>query len=254
MTKTISVLGCGWLGKPLALKLSDNYVVKASNRTHENRSTFEHHNIIHYIIDIQDESLVRSEFLKADILVLPITHKNSSDFKRLIASIERSSIKQVIFISSTSVYENKNTIVTEETPTNSSDLAQIEQLFLKAKNFDTTLIRFAGLYGYNRNPVNFISSTKTMSNPEGYINLIHRDDCIAIIEKIISENLGNTVFNACCSSHPKRKDFYTGLATKYGKPLPEFEATSKDRFKIVSNDKLVHTLNYTFIHNDLTTI
>jgi len=254
MTKTISILGCGWLGKPLAFKLSESYSVNASNRTQKNAEEFSTKNIQHFAINLEDEIISTSPFYYADILILPIAYKNITDFKRLVNAIEKSSIQHVIFISSTSVYDNNNTTVTEDMPTNNSALAQIENLFLNTSNFDTVIIRFSGLFGYNRNPVNFISSTKKMSNPLGYINLIHRDDCISIIESIIKKECWGTIFNACCSDHPQRKAFYTALAKKYDKPFPVFETTHKDSFKIVSNTKLVSTLDYSFIYNDLTAV
>lgn len=254
MTKTVSILGCGWLGKPLAIKLSDLYMVKASNRTDANAKEFSKLNIKHYSINLEDNPINILDFLTADILILPIAYKNIADFKRLVDTIEKSSIQHVVFISSTSVYDNSNSTVTENTPTNNSALSQIEKLFLNASNFDTTIIRFSGLFGYNRNPANFISSIKKMSNPSGYVNLIHRDDCISMIENIIKKECWNTIFNACCSDHPQRKAFYTALAKKYDKTLPVFETTHKDSFKIVSNTKLVTTLNYSFIYNDLTAI
>ncbi|MBQ0768072.1 MAG: dTDP-glucose 4,6-dehydratase, partial [Bizionia sp.] len=121
-------------------------------------------------------------------------------------------------------------------------------------HFETTILRFAGLFGYNRNPANFISSSKKMANPKGYVNLIHRDDCIGIIEEVIANKYSRTIFNACCSSHPQRNTFYTVLAKKYNKPLPVFTTQPNTAYKIVSNDKLVNTLNYSFIYNDLTNI
>lgn len=254
MTKTVSILGCGWLGKPLAIKLSEMYMVKASNRTDANAKEFSALNIKHYSINLEDNPIKALDFLKADILILPIAHKNIPDFERLVNAVENSSIQNVIFISSTSVYDNNNSTVTEEIPTNKSALSQIEKLFLNASHFETTILRFAGLIGYNRNPINFISSAKKMANPSGYVNLIHRDDCISIIENIIKKECWNTILNACCSDHPQRKAFYTALAKKHNKPLPIFEITHNDSFKIVSNTKLVTTLNYAFIYNDLTAI
>ncbi|TYC16232.1 NAD(P)H-binding protein [Bizionia gelidisalsuginis] len=253
MTKTISILGCGWLGKPLAFKLSASYSVKASNRSIENAVEFEKNNIKHYAINLEDKTIATSNFLKANVLILPIAYKNIANFERLVNEIEKSSIQHVIFISSTSVYDNTNGTVTENAPTNNSALSQIEKLFLNASNFDTTIIRFSGLFGYNRNPANFISASKKMPNPEGYVNLIHRDDCIAIIEEIIKKDCWNTIFNACCSSHPKRNSFYIALAKSYNKPSPDFESGSSS-YKLVSNAKLVNTLNYEFIYNDLTKI
>ena len=252
MDKEVSILGCGWLGKNLAYHLKKrNYIVKGANTTTKNSIEFQERNIPHYVINLNHQELNFSDFLSSKILIISITLKNIALFKRFVKEIEQSSIEKVIFISSTSVYQNTNGIVSENSLVNASFLAQIENIFKPNSFFKTTIIRFGGLYGYNRNPVNFISKTRKMLNPNGYVNLIHRDDCIAIIEKIIENGLWNELFNACCGSHPKRKTFYINLAKKYDKKLPEFETDREESFKIISSEKLVKRLNYNFKHNDL---
>ena len=66
-------------------------------------------------------------------------------------------------------------------------MVEIEKLFQCNSNFKTTLIRFAGLLGYNRKPGNFFKNGKSIPNPEGVVNMIHQDDCVLIISKIIEK-------------------------------------------------------------------
>lgn len=239
MYKKISILGCGWLSKSLAFYLADKgFTVKGSNTSNKNKKEFEQNNIEPYLIDISKEKVNYSDFLSSEILIISITNKNISNFKRLVSAIENSPVKKVIFISSTSVYENLNTIVFENSKRNNLKLSKIEDIFKNSK-LETTIIRFGGLFGYDRNPVNFIPKTKKMQQPNGYVNLIHRDDCELVIEKIIENNLWNEVFNACSGFHPKRKEFYTKLAKKYNEKPPIFEVNAKESYKIVSNKKLL---------------
>ena len=252
LKQKISILGCGWLGLDLALNLINNgYSVKGSATS---RSSFENLKIKAipaFIVDIKQRERVVSDFLSSDVLIISITSKSIDDFKRLITQIEKSNIKTVIFISSTSVYPNTNEIAIEETPIKTSSLTEIESLFRKNKLFQSTIIRFGGLFGYDRQPGNFFKKDKKIENPEGYINFIHRDDCIQIIKNVIKSNTWNQTLNACADSHPKRRDFYKNEFKKLGKPEPIFNEESLNDYKIVTSEKLKNLLNYTFKYPDL---
>ncbi|NQW36265.1 MAG: hypothetical protein HQ471_04580 [Flavobacteriales bacterium] len=252
MNQTISILGCGWLGLPLAISLfKEGYLVKGSTTSYHKLETIKSSGVVPYLIDLNSIEKNISEFLKSEILIINITSKNTDSFKNLMAKIELSPVKKVLFISSISVYDNNNLIVTEKTPTNKSPLSEIESLFFNHKEFKTNILRFGGLFGYNRKPGNFISSNKKMKNPEGYVNLIHRDDCIRIIEQIILKNIWGEIFNACADSHPKRRDFYIKEVLKLRTEKPIFDEDSLNIYKIVSVEKLKSMLNFNFKYPDL---
>lgn len=252
MNKNISILGCGWLGKPLAIDLIKNgYTTKGSTTTPEKIDGLKSDGIEPFIIDISTRENELTLFLNTDVLIIPITSKSSTDFSYLITQIKKANIKKVIFISSTSVYENANEIVTEETLTKTTALSEIEELFRNNTSFETTILRFGGLFGYNRNPGNFFKSGKKIDNPEGFINFIHQDDCIQIIKKIISENCWGETFNACSDDHPKRREFYKKVIKKAGRPTPQFNEEATNNYKIVSSEKLKKLLDYTFIYSNL---
>ena len=184
MNQRISILGCGWLGLALAVNLIDKgHRVYGSTTSNTKVNKLEAKGITPFVIDISEKDFNIIDFLVTDILIIAITSKNHNDIKNLIKKIEKSKVQKVLFVSSTSVYPNTNGIVTEETNTNNSPLANIENLFKTNSFFETTIIRFGGLFGYDRKPGNFIKSDKKIENPEGFINFIHREDCIQIIEK-----------------------------------------------------------------------
>jgi len=124
-------------------------------------------------------------------------------------------------------------------------------LFKLNINFKLTIIRFGGLFGYNRQPGNFFKSGSTLNNPKGFVNLIHRNDCIRIIEQIIVKDTWGQTLNACSDSHPMRKEFYLNEFKKLGKSNLLFEEDSKNEFKIVSSQKLKTLLDYKFEFNNL---
>ncbi|WP_299522784.1 NAD(P)H-binding protein [uncultured Lutibacter sp.] len=252
MKPKISILGCGWLGLPLASKLaSEGYVVYGSTTSISKLDKLKSEGITPYLIDISNLDNNISGFLNSEILIIAITSKNINDNKKLLQRIETSHIKKVIFVSSTSVYENSNQIVTEESSTKNTQLLHIEKLLIENKKIKTTIIRFGGLFGYNRKPSNFIPLNKKMENPEGFVNLIHRDDCIKIIEQLILKNVWDTILNACADSHPKRRDFYTKENLKLGNKNTQFNENSLNEYKIISSEKLKSTLDYNFEYSDL---
>jgi len=252
LNKRISILGCGWLGQELAINLiNKGYEVYGSTTSNSKINELTKNRIKPFLIDISKTNVDIQDFLSTDVLIIAITSKSIEDIKNLIKNIEESEVKKVIFISSTSVYPFTNGIVTEEAATSNSPLAEIEKLFIANSSFKTTLIRFGGLFGYDRKPGKFIKQNSLVENPEGYINLIHRDDCIEIIEQIILKNIWNEILNACADSHPKRRDFYTKETQKIGNYAVVFNEKSDNKFKIINSQKLKTLLNYEFKYADL---
>lgn len=251
MKQKISILGCGWLGFPLAKYLvKDGFKVNGSTTSDDKLNEFIKNGIKPFLIDVENLSDSITEFLNADILILAVTPKSLSAYKNLILAIEQSTIQKVVFISSTSVYGNHPTEISEEFPIKDTTLSQAEDLFRKNKTFVTTIIRFAGLMGYHRNPNNFFKNGKKIDNPNGVVNMIHQDDCIRIIEKIIYQNIWDETLNACADSHPTRKDFYIHAYECFGLHAPEFTNTFTE-IKQISNQKLKQVLGYEFLHPDL---
>lgn len=252
MEKKISILGCGWLGLPLAIDLNQKgNIVKASNRSATKFDQLKKEAISTYLIDITKEKNDYSEFLDSEILIVPIPSKDLEGFKSLIEQIEQSNIQKVIFVSSTSVYSNSNSVVTEDHPTNDSALSLIEGLFRSNRNFKTTIIRFAGLIGYDRKPSLFFPEGRVIDQPEGFVNMIHRDDCIQIIEQVIEKDIWDETLNACADSHPSRRAYYTKEILKEGRSSPIFNEDSQNEYKIISNQKLKQVLSFEFKHPDL---
>ncbi len=195
------------------------------------------------------------DFLDSDILIINIPSKNCADYIELLKQIEKSSISKVLYASSTSVYPSRNAIVKESdlldaSYPQASPFLKIEHLLTENRTFESTIIRFGGLIGYDRNPKNFFK-TKPVRDPESFVNLIHRDDCLGIIYQIIQQEAWGNVFNACADSHPTKRAFYSQVTQDAGMPLPVFESHSDTPYKIVSNQHLKDMLQYRFKYPDL---
>lgn len=251
---TVSILGSGWLGLPLTIHLkSKGYVIKGSTTRASRLKDLSFHNIESYVVNIDNLDDRGSPFWQSDVLICNIPSKNIDGFRNLVSHIERSQITKVLFVSSTSVYVSANKTIAESDgqELSSSPLVAIEKLFANSKRFVTTIVRFGGLVGYSRNPANFFRPGRPIRDPDSYVNLIHRDDCINIIERIVEKDFWGEVFNACADTHPSKRDFYTQVARQSGLPAPVFSDEADKSFKIISNQKVKQLLEYEFIHSDL---
>ena len=254
MKNEISILGCGWLGLPLAVSLiRAGFIVKASVRSLNNIEKIKSLGINPFIIDLNKLDNSISEFLLSEILIICIPPQNIENFKNLISHIEISPVKKVLLVSSTSVYNNMNCIVTDENPLNNSLPSQIENIFKSNNKFQTNIVRFGGLFGYERKPGNFFPEGAVINDPESYVNLIHQDDCVEIINLLIKKDIWNETFNACADSHPTRRNFYTKEAEKVGKRTPVFNENSINEYKIISSEKIKTFLDFKFKYDNLMT-
>ena len=166
-------------------------------------------------------------------------------------AVVNSSIEQVLFISSTSVYGDEAITVTEKTiekPENLSgkELLETEHFLLQQTTFKTTILRFGGLIGGSRNPAKSLSGKSNVGTPNAPINLIHQDDCIGIITAIIEHDFWGEKINASAPFHPTRKEYYTAKANQLELPLPEFEENYASG-KVIDSSKLIAELGYQFL-------
>ncbi|HKJ81427.1 MAG TPA: NAD-dependent epimerase/dehydratase family protein [Ignavibacteriaceae bacterium] len=251
---TISILGCGWLGLPLAVNfINRGYNVKASTTSGNRLAELSAQKIEPYIIELENLPGNISAFLKSDTLIINIPSKNINGFRNLVKEIEKSGIEKVIFVGSTSIYEDNNKTIYEDDgeESSTSPFFSIENLLLNSGKFRTTILRFGGLIGYSRNPGRFFANGRPVANPEANINMIHRDDCIEIIDQIIEQSVWGEVFNCCADTHPTKRKFYTLAAKNIDAQVPNFEESADKKYKIISNEKIKKFLNYEFKYPDL---
>lgn len=259
----ISILGCGWLGLPLAKGLAGSYTVKGSVTTAEKLQLLRAEGIQPYCIDLPNTGAATlTDFLSgSDVLVITIPPKiragegipYADKLKVLLPHIKAAGIQKVLFTSSISVYADAPgiTIVTEDTLPNpgtesGKQVLAAEQLLQSSLDFETTIVRFGGLVGGERHPVYHLAGRQNIENPHGPVNLIQRHDCVEVISKIIERNIWGEVFTAATPSAKTRQEYYTEKAQALGLPLPHFaEGTAKGKI-IKGQDKLARLLGFTF--------
>ncbi|PAU94519.1 NAD(P)-dependent oxidoreductase [Aliifodinibius salipaludis] len=264
---TISILGCGWLGLPLAERLRDEgHQIKGSTTSEDKLQVLKGKNITPFLLKLTPKLQCNDcdHFWDADVLVLNIPPGRSKDnvkefhqqqIQAVIDRLKHSPIEFVVFISSTSVYPKKGGIVSEEdtkkgkaSRASGNALLEAEKMLRKESEFKTTVIRFGGLYGHDRHPVKYMSGRKDISNGNAPVNLIHQKDCINIIQKVIEDDITDQTFNGVSDGHPPKKMYYPAVAKAMDLEPPTFEDDESKKYKVVSNRKLKMMLNYKFSH------
>ncbi len=263
VTERVSILGCGWLGLPLAEQLvTTGYQVAGSTTTPDKLEVLRRKNIQPYLIDLLNNANPGdlAEFLKTDYLIISFPPRLRAGLEKqylpqinfLKKALDQSPVKYVLFISSTSVYRDINREITEDFPEEAIDTAsplyQAEEIIKQSASYQTTILRFGGLVGGNRQPGRFLAGKTGVPQPEAPVNLIYLADCLAIIRKIIYEKIFNETLNAVADEHPSRRQFYTAAAQALELEPPQFDESSPEIFKIISNAKLKARLGYEFIY------
>lgn len=259
---SISILGCGWLGLPLAEQLvKKGFNVKGSVTTAEKLAVLAEKGIVPFQMELTDEKIIGNQlpdFFQSELLIINIPpgrrkdviYYHKAQIQQLINVLKNTTIQKVLFISSSAVYPDLNKVVFEtetEQPIKESGkaLLEVEQLLRQQPNFTTSIIRFGGLIGPERHPGKFLAGKQNIANGEAPVNLIHRDDCIALIWEIINQDVWGETFNACADNHPSRSIFYTAAAQHLKLELPSF-ARDQAKFKIINSDKIKERLKYSF--------
>jgi nucleoside-diphosphate-sugar epimerase len=240
----------------LVTHFQDRYLIKASTRDRVKFPLIKANGAEPLQLDIVNDKALPEDFFAAETLIINITGKDIPAYQRLVAAINQSPIRHVLFISSSSVYQTVNGEVSEdegiETP--ASPLFQIENLFRQQSAFDTTVIRFSGLIDKQRHPGRFFRNGKTVRQADAPVNLIHKADCIGLIDAVLSQQCWGETFNGCASTHPTKFDYYRFACDLLDRPYPEFSHDEPLAYKIVSNKKAIQQLGYQYVYPDLMAI
>lgn len=270
--KRISILGCGWLGFPLAQRLLTDDIssqVKGSTTSADKIEKFKASGIDGFLFRLDpeisgNEAEIKS-FFDCDTLIIsipPKLSKNEADFhprqiQSVIDHIKNSPVKEILYISSTSIYPDLNRIVVESdviSPDQSPSPAMVEaeNLLINLRSErSVSILRHGGLLGYNRIPGKYVKGQKDMTTGSIPVNYIHPDDSVGIIISILQKGVVNETFNIVAPLHPTRKEIYIKSCAQFGWEAPTFaEQNIQPDFKIISAEKLNSFYEYEFKFSD----
>jgi nucleoside-diphosphate-sugar epimerase len=265
ITKSVSIIGCGWLGMPLALELqSRGFKVHGTLRSLSKTEGFINTTINFYQLDLGQDIFpeLKSSFWQSDIFIITIPPSEPSYYcegiSKLIEIIKNQQRKpQIIYTSSTGVYGKGKGLIDETYHANpdragAAAVLECEKLLLGNNDiFDICMLRLAGLVGPGRAPGRFFAGKKNLSSGSSPVNLVHLDDCIALITTLIEKKIKNGIYNVCADLHPTHREFYPEQAIKLGLEAPEYGTDSPDSdLKIIDNRLLKSVLDYVYIYPD----
>lgn len=255
MTK-VSIIGLGWLGLPLAYELlKRGYQVQGSTTSPNKIHNLQEKNIKGYLIHLDPLPVqdFEKDIFDTDILFVNIPPRSRSkpseyhlkQIDYLKEKIQENHIPWVIYVSSTSVYPDTNTIhfeenITEEGIYENSTLYQAERLLNQGKGYDLTIIRFGGLLGADRVPGKYFSGKEKVTG-DSPVNYIHQADAAKLAAWVIEKGLKNEIYNGVAPLHPKRKSIYEKNALDLGFPPPVSYSEEGSQWKIISSEKILVT-------------
>jgi nucleoside-diphosphate-sugar epimerase len=253
MQNSITIFGCGWLGKDLGISLlQKGFTVAGSTTRIDNLPNLEQVGITPFLYDAQTKSI--AEDLKAENVIISFPPGKNGDYtnyqNQILSLLDLLGHKpnRIILISTTSVYPRssgiwaENSVFKAETE-QAQHILNTENEILNSAIKNKIVLRFAGLIDKNRNPSTWLKNKKTSLPGDEPLNLIHKAECIQIIEKLLSTEIEREIFNACSDEHPTRKEFYMAIIRDEN---IEFGANSGVK-RIIDNTKLKEALNYNYI-------
>lgn len=247
----ISFLGCGWLGTPLAHRLLERgFRIRVSTTSPEKLAIWSTKGVDSFLVHFKPDTQAEiGQLLDADVLLvtIPPRRKNPDGHGSYLEMIEAvcakapgSPLQRIIFTSSTSVYDDECDVVTENSiplpKTPGGDIILAAEQRLLALPIPVTVARLAGLIGPGRMPGKFFAGKTDIPNGDAPVNLLHLDDAVNFLEKLIIEDSETGFYNVCSPSHPSRREFYTLAAQKEGLALPGF-IQEKTTWKVVASDR-----------------
>ena len=251
--KQVSILGCGWLGLPLAKHLiAKGWEVKGTTTSSEKINTLETEGITAYKIELHQDKIsgdIQGFLENSELLIISIPpglrrqpHSNFVEkIKILTAIISASKVKNLIYISSTGVFQDEVAFPTyTEQHQFSADyfaenqLLQVEHVLQNLGGVNTTILRFGGLVGKERHPVKFLSGRTGLKNPEAPVNLIHLDNCMLLISEIIQQGKYGNVFHGVEDILLSKEVYYKQKAEELDLPIPEFDLETTSVGKEIS--------------------
>lgn len=242
-----TIIGLGWLGQSLAEHLSQQgHNVIGTVRQTEKQHVLANKGVNAHIFDCYQKlptSLASTLFEHRNVIISIAAGRRNLDPHRYIDAIQNlidiataSRCRKIIFISATSVFaddEAEITNLTKPKPTSSSGFAHyaIEKYLLSAHQ-QSNVLRLAGLVGPNpdkgyRHPIHSLALRSVLSDPSGPVNLIHKQDVISTIHRLLEQNYDGRAFNLCSHEHPTRVDYYQWCAKQLD--LPPLSFVNKDR-------------------------
>jgi nucleoside-diphosphate-sugar epimerase len=258
-TKTVTIIGAGWLGLPLAYDLKEQGHPVFASRTSENGAleltTQGLNGFCYQSGDTTAPELAKILIEQQAKIVIgcfpPGFRQNKSNqyvrhWSALAEQSKQAGIEKLIMISSTGVYPDIPETMTEEKASfrlaqEANTFGDKSRILLAAEQavmdsgLDYVILRCSGLFGPQRHPSRFVRNLKQVSR-RAPANMVHQTDVIRAITFAI-EHLSCSVVNVTTPETVSKARFYQAALKFAGvdTPMPQLTETSD---KLISSEKL----------------
>ena len=265
---TVAVLGCGWLGLPLARALiKAGHQVAGSTTSTEQVPLLVEAGIRPHVLRLgphfgaPDEAVLQQLLEGANTLILNVPPRAAAagTYPALLRPVHRAvavaGVRQVLFVSSTSVYPDAPRLMHEtdalSTRDAASDVLRAEGHFVpRYGQWLSTVVRLGGLIGPGRAPGRFLAGRREVPQGDAPVNLLHLTDAVGVLECILKSRVWGFTFNVCAADHPRRRDFYPQAARFLGLEPPIF-AENSGNSKTIDSSLVRQKVPYPFKHDNL---
>jgi nucleoside-diphosphate-sugar epimerase len=265
---TVAVLGCGWLGLPLAQALlTQGHRVLGTTTTPSQLPVLQAAGIEPHLLQLgadfnnADEARLTSILRATDILVLNVPPRSAvaGGYPQLLRPVHRAvasaRLKAVLFVSTTGVYLDEPRIMREQdaisTRDAASDVLRTEGHFVpRYGQWKSTVVRLGGLIGPDRAPGRFLAARHNLAQGDAPVNLLHLTDAVGVLQTIIEQEIWGHTLNICASLHPSRREFYPAAAEYLGLQPPTFKPEYSSG-KLIDNSLMRSLVSYEFKHDDV---
>ena len=270
------IVGCGFLGLPLAQQWAKTPSTYATTRSNERAAEFRKQNISPVVCDLTDSASVQQALdglpqMETIVCAVGMDRSRYSDIRDVyVNGLQRFfdawkyPIKHFIYISSTGVFGNFDGQWIDESaatvPAREGGKACLEAERLIAQTTDNwTVLRMAGLYGGQRVPTRQIIEQKDWGklSPSGYLNLIHQTDAVNAIMATAQRKPMGQIIHCSDGNPPLRKDYYQYIADQVELgPIQWPEKSEVDvqsrsaNSKRIGNQKMLDLLELELVHPD----
>lgn len=264
--KKVAIIGLGWLGLPLASELlASGMNVAGTKTTPDSIRAAKAIGIDCYHLTLTPELKCDPDDLEqimagsqALIILLPPSKLNTANYVAAIEQLVNSAmafhIPRVIFTSSSAVYGDSNGVVDEYSPllgetASAKALIDVEQWLHDLPNISVDILRLAGLVGKNRHAGRFLAGKTNVKGGSQPVNMVHQDDVIAAIKRLLEQPNGGHIYNICAPEHPTRENFYQQAALSIGLTPPAFEVTENElEGKTVDGNRICKELGFVYLY------
>ncbi len=258
MSQKIVVIGCGWLGFPLAKALVKNgHAVIGTTTSDQKHEQMSGHGVQPIVLKVNADTVQTSDdaIWQSEIFIIAIPPKVSAqgrDFHidQVRALLERIPERaRIVYVSSTSVYPSlagkyDESFELSAEKTGNPTLYACEKLI--SDRVKSTIVRCGGLMGEQRISGRYFAG-KEVSGENQPVNYIHQSDAVGLISEIIENNIFGT-YNLVSPLHPTRSEVYRANSRKFGFTMPTFKDEGSQR--IIDGTLIADKLDYTFEHPD----